>query len=268
MMLLAVQSRTIMNSDMKDILIVAAFLITTAAPASATGTYCAVAEKTPDGYVALREGPGVSYTRVAKLFPTAMLEIDTGTCREFIGRKLCDPSREWVFVEGVSSNANHQGWAFSKLLRPIACDDYAAIGDAPAHAWSMKVEEAHEVQCEKAKHPSEKLICGDDALADRNKTRASLVITLSDPHYARSQNDAARERQHPVLSDKERRQIEREWATKRNACGTDQVCLELAFSEEEEKLFALVPDGWAWCESPDVAAVSPGVCEVEETGFD
>ena len=94
--------------------------------AVATGTYCAVAEKTADGFVSLRVGPGVSYPLLATVVPRDLLWIDTGRCREFMGREFCDPTGKWVFVEKVFSiggTNSAQGWINSKLVRQVACEE-------------------------------------------------------------------------------------------------------------------------------------------------
>ena len=97
--------------------------------AQATETWCAVTEKTADGFVNLRVGPGASYRIIAQVFPSDLLLIDTAPCREFEGTELCDQSGAWVFVEGVatlnqrSRGESFQGWINSHFIRQVACDD-------------------------------------------------------------------------------------------------------------------------------------------------
>jgi len=47
------------------------FLLAAALDTSATQTYCAVVRPTPDGFVALRAGPGADYRMVERLRPFA-----------------------------------------------------------------------------------------------------------------------------------------------------------------------------------------------------
>lgn len=97
--------------------------------AGATGTYCAVTERTDDGYVSLRSGPGVRYQTVAELLPSDYLWIDTGECRDTHGSLLCDHSKKWVFVEklfslsGNTSASQTVGWVNSRFIRVVACSD-------------------------------------------------------------------------------------------------------------------------------------------------
>jgi len=100
------------------------FLLAAALDTSATQTYCAVVRPTPDGFVALRAGPGADYRMVERLRPFDFLLIDTGACR---GR-FCDESRRWVFVEGVPRlerprGPEHmtQGWVRARYIKDIAC---------------------------------------------------------------------------------------------------------------------------------------------------
>ena len=92
-------------------------------PAQATETYCAVTEKAEDGFVSLRVGPSTSYRAVSRVMPSDLLWVDTGTCRDFEGAELCDPTGRWVFVEKVFSlnerltEHSAQGWINSHLIR-------------------------------------------------------------------------------------------------------------------------------------------------------
>lgn len=97
--------------------------------AGATGTYCAVTERTDDGYVSLRSGPSARYPAIAQLLPSDYLWIDTGECRDTHGSLLCDHSKKWVFVErlfalnGNTSPSQTTGWVNSRFIRVVACSD-------------------------------------------------------------------------------------------------------------------------------------------------
>jgi hypothetical protein len=90
--------------------IIAIFIISLSAMhAEATQTYCAVVSPQKDGFLALREGPGTTFAVLARLRPSKLLLVDTGTCRDH----LCDESGKWVFVE-----ADHglEGWVKAALV--------------------------------------------------------------------------------------------------------------------------------------------------------
>jgi hypothetical protein len=102
------------------------FVFLVAKPAVATQTYCAVVKLTPDGFLALRAGPGAEFPVLRRLRPFDFLWMDTGSCRA----NLCDESRNWLFVEGVprldgplgsERKKLTQGWVRSKYINPIDC---------------------------------------------------------------------------------------------------------------------------------------------------
>jgi hypothetical protein len=89
-------------------------------PAFATNTFCAVIEKTADGFVNLREGPGSQHKIVGKVLPSNLLWVATEQCRSDFGQELCDPTGRWVFVERVFSltpapSSPYKGWINNSL---------------------------------------------------------------------------------------------------------------------------------------------------------
>jgi hypothetical protein len=90
-----------------------------ATSARATADFCVIVRNTPDGFLALREGPGTQFRVKAKLQPGELLLADTGSCRD----DFCDETRQWIFIEhvprldGKLEKAKHltQGWVASKF---------------------------------------------------------------------------------------------------------------------------------------------------------
>jgi hypothetical protein len=101
---------------------VALFFALSPAAASATESSCAVVKPTPDGFVALRRGPGANFPIVQRLRPYDSLWVDTGKCRQ----NLCDESRKWQFIESVprldqNEQSLTQGWIHSTYIQQIVC---------------------------------------------------------------------------------------------------------------------------------------------------
>lgn len=110
--------------------IVAAAFFTICIPRDvhASQSFCAVTERTPDSFVALRDGPGEKYKPIGRIVPSDFLWVGTEACRSDFGEQRCDESRNWVFVERVLSlhataPAKTKGWAHARLIRQIACDE-------------------------------------------------------------------------------------------------------------------------------------------------
>jgi hypothetical protein len=96
-------------------------------PSQATETFCAVTERTADGFVSLRDGPGSQYNSVGQVLPSNLLWVGTEKCRSDFGKQQCDMTERWVFVERVFSTAAVQsslkGWIKQSLIRQVACTD-------------------------------------------------------------------------------------------------------------------------------------------------
>ncbi len=75
-------------------LLAISFFMLFSSHSGATIDSCAVTKMTPDGFVALRSGPGVNFTIVRKVLPTDGLYGDFTECRKSAGIKapLCDRS--------------------------------------------------------------------------------------------------------------------------------------------------------------------------------
>jgi hypothetical protein len=89
-----------------------------------TATFCAVTEKTSDGYVSLREGPGPQNRKLGEVLPSDLLMVATEQCRSDFGAQKCDASGRWIFVERVypigKSGPRQKGWILASLIRQIA----------------------------------------------------------------------------------------------------------------------------------------------------
>jgi hypothetical protein len=68
--------------------------------AQATEDFCAVVLKTPDGFLALREGPGAQFRVKARLRQGDVLFADTRTC-VIDHPDICDETRKWTYVNYV-----------------------------------------------------------------------------------------------------------------------------------------------------------------------
>ena len=107
------------------IAIAALCLLVSTSRGQSTATYCAVVKPTTDGFVALRTGPGTTFSIRQRLRPFDVVWVDTGSCR---GR-ICDESGKWRFIEGVprldgpfnEARRFTQGWALASFIKQTAC---------------------------------------------------------------------------------------------------------------------------------------------------
>jgi hypothetical protein len=103
---------------------VAALFLATGA-AHATEDFCAVVLKTPDGFLALREGPSTRFKMITKLHRGDFLLADTGGTL----------SPKWTHVIGVpridSGDAHYtRGFVYRRYIQEFLCpEDQAAEGD-------------------------------------------------------------------------------------------------------------------------------------------
>ena len=110
---------------------VIAFFISIAGHAGATADSCAVTEMTPDGFVALRSGPGVSFQLIRKIFPTDGMYGEFTECGKSAGSKppVCDQSGNWLYVAKVCplpgcsmTGERYEGWVSRKFIRFVGCE--------------------------------------------------------------------------------------------------------------------------------------------------
>ena len=100
-----------------------AILLASVAAATATTDACAVVLNTPDGFLALRDGPGTSFRMKGKLRPGATLTITTEDCSWEQPNIKC---KRWMrVVADLDAPADGQtiGWVYSKYIQPFHCQD-------------------------------------------------------------------------------------------------------------------------------------------------
>jgi hypothetical protein len=89
-------------------------------PARATTDICAVVLNTPDGFLALREGPGTQFRIKDKLRPSQTVVIHSEDCIwHRHGNVTCS---KWVKVFHVGDQIGWAGWVRSKYLQPITAE--------------------------------------------------------------------------------------------------------------------------------------------------
>lgn len=105
-----------------------ASIATLSTRAFATEDFCAVVLKTPDGFLALREGPGAQFREKARLRQGDRLFADTRSC--MIGHPdICDETRKWTYVnyvprlDGRLEEAKQftQGWVARRFTQEFMC---------------------------------------------------------------------------------------------------------------------------------------------------
>ena len=95
--------------------IAALFLATGAV--RATEDFCLTVTKTPDGFLALREGPGTQFKMIAKIFPGYPLDADTGGGSN---RNVGPGKRQWTRVWIA---ARKSAWVYNKYTQPRDCPE-------------------------------------------------------------------------------------------------------------------------------------------------
>jgi hypothetical protein len=68
-----------------------------------------------DGFAALKEGPGLSYRRIEKMYPGQWMAADSRTCVS----GLCDRTGAWTHV--MQGPDDQGGWIASRLVVEIRC---------------------------------------------------------------------------------------------------------------------------------------------------
>jgi hypothetical protein len=88
--------------------------IATTHTAEQTETFCVSVQETPDGYLNLREGPGMKFKAKAKLVFGDYLEADA-------------KNKEWTHVTSVTrmekGGRKVDGWVYSKYVQKFACEN-------------------------------------------------------------------------------------------------------------------------------------------------
>ena len=84
--------------------------------AHATEDFCAEVTQTPDGFLALREGPGTQFKMIAKLKPGFPLDARTGWSE--IGKRTEKPKPQWMRVM-IANRIS--AYVYSKYTKPRDC---------------------------------------------------------------------------------------------------------------------------------------------------
>jgi hypothetical protein len=111
--------------------------------ASATSEWCAVPEMTPDGFLNLRDGPGIQSRIIGRVVPSDYLFVAIPSCQEREDQPpVCDETRRWEYIEEVFSvpegggngwinwreiSHHKRGWVRRSYLRRVACAEH--LGD-------------------------------------------------------------------------------------------------------------------------------------------
>jgi Bacterial SH3 domain len=100
-----------------------AIVLASITAARATTESCAVVLNTPDGFLALREGPGTQFRIKDKLSPSQTVGITTEDCIwHRRGNVTCN---KWVRVKVFDDQTPTSGWAGwvrSKYIQPVATE--------------------------------------------------------------------------------------------------------------------------------------------------
>ena len=100
-----------------------AIVLASITAARATTDSCAVVLNTPDGFLALREGPGTQFRIKDKLSPSQTVGITTEDCIwHRRGNVTCN---KWVRVKVFDDQTPTSGWAGwvrSKYIQPVAAE--------------------------------------------------------------------------------------------------------------------------------------------------
>ena len=96
-------------------------------PATATLDGCAKVLSTPDGFLALRAGPGLRFVRVGKLLAGDNLWVTDSTCQRMGSATVCDETRKWMHVSSVrrfdeSKSDTTEGWVSRRYLQMQECE--------------------------------------------------------------------------------------------------------------------------------------------------
>ena len=96
-------------------------------PALATLDGCARVLPTPDGFLALRSGPGLRFTQSGRLIPGDKLWVTDMTCQRIGRPTVCDESGRWMHVSSVrrldeARSATTEGWVSRRYLEMQECE--------------------------------------------------------------------------------------------------------------------------------------------------
>ena len=98
-----------------------------ATPAFATLDGCAKVLATPDGFLALRAGPGLRFAQSGRLIPGDELWVTDMTCQRIGRSTVCDETGRWMHVSNVrrldaAKSATTEGWVSRRYLTMHECE--------------------------------------------------------------------------------------------------------------------------------------------------
>jgi hypothetical protein len=97
-----------------------AIVLASITAAHATTDGCALVLNTPDGFLALREGPGTQFRIKDKLRPSQTVGITSEDCIWHPhGNVACN---KWIKVFRVDDTSGWAGWVRSKYIQPVAAE--------------------------------------------------------------------------------------------------------------------------------------------------
>jgi hypothetical protein len=128
---------------MKRALLLAVCTAALATSAHATIDFCVVVRNTPDGFLALRKGPGTRFRMKARLKPGELLTADTRKCMGE-NEPICDEKGQWTFINYVprlddgKKERFTQGWVATKFTTQTGCPGEAAAAQSKTPAESAQ----------------------------------------------------------------------------------------------------------------------------------
>jgi uncharacterized protein YraI len=149
---------------MTKLLVAITILMAVSSSAMATADGCAVVLRTPDGFLALRKGPGTQYPIITRLKPGDSLYADDKPCSDK------NPACGWTHITGRPGKPlNWDGWVLLKYVKIMgdcpepdvdpAADHVACIigwaGIALYRDKNLKAEEVYKIaerHCKRIKY--------------------------------------------------------------------------------------------------------------------
>ena len=100
-----------------------AMVLASVAARRATTDSCAAVLNTPDGFLALREGPGPNFEVKDKLRPSRTVGITTEDCIwHRHGNVICSKRVKFFYVGDQTPTSGWAGWVRSKYIQPVAAE--------------------------------------------------------------------------------------------------------------------------------------------------
>jgi len=113
---------------MRALYLAAALLIALPGRADAGLDGCAIVRPTSDGFLSLRQGPGVRFAEKTKLRQGDYLWVTDTNCLRQGNRTICDDTRRWLHVSSVrrldrDRHTTMEGWVYQRHVDMTECRD-------------------------------------------------------------------------------------------------------------------------------------------------